>query len=101
MIEDALATDAADEVLYTLGKEPEEAMRILKLPRAKRIAEFTKMTIKAAPKAAPVSRAAAPVRPVDGNVRKDFDFADPTTDDAEWHRRADEQERRDRERRRA
>lgn len=96
VIEDALATDAADEVLYALGKEPEEAMRILKLPRAKRIAEFTKMTIKAAPKPAPVSRAATPVRPVAGNVRQDFDFADASTDDAEWHRRMDEKERADR-----
>lgn len=93
VVEDALATDAAHDVLYALGKDPDEAARILKLPRAKRIAEFTKMTLKAAPAAKPVSRAAAPIKPVGGTAKKDFDYASDDAADDEWFARRDKERR--------
>lgn len=83
VVEDALGTDAPETVLYMLGKEPEEAMRILALPRNKRIAEFTKMTLKTSPKPN-VSKAAAPIKPVGGSAKKEFDYADDSADDTEW-----------------
>lgn len=91
VIEDALATGFAHQVLYDLGNNAEEAARILKLPRGKRIAEFTKMTIKTPAKAA-VSRAPAPIRPVGGNAKKDFDPMDTSIPDDEWHRQEDARE---------
>ncbi len=92
VIEDALATGAAHQVLYDLGNNLDEAVRLLKLPRARRIAEFTKMTLKTAPKPA-VSRASPPIKPLNGNAKKDFDPMDTSIPDEEWHRQEDERER--------
>lgn len=93
VIEDAIATGAAHQVLYDLGSNPDEAVRILKLPRGRRIAEFTRMTIKAAPAKPNVSKAAAPIRTVGGSAKKEFDPLDTSISDEEWHRREDERER--------
>jgi hypothetical protein len=92
IIAEALVTDAPHEVLYALGSDPEEIDRIRGLSPAKRIAEFTKMTLKPSPKPQ-ASKAAAPIQPVNGNTAKDFDFNDPDADDAEWHARMDRIER--------
>jgi ethanolamine ammonia-lyase small subunit len=89
VVEDALATDAPHQVLYDLGQDPDKAARILKMPRAKRIAEFTRMTMKTPAKPA-VSRAPAPTRPVTGQPNKAFDFADEKVDDATWYEKFDE-----------
>lgn len=93
VVEDALATGEAAKVLYDLGNDPEAAARILKLPRAKRIAEFTRMTIKGAPAKTAVSRAAPPIKPVGGTAKKDFDPLDTSISDEEWHRQEDARER--------
>lgn len=95
IVADALETDAPHDVLYQLGQNPERALQIAKMPQAKRIAEFVKMTVKpAAPAKAAVSKAPAPVQGINGGAgSKDFNFLDPNADDAEWHRRMDEAER--------
>lgn len=92
VVEDALGTDAPEQVLYELGKDADEAMRILSLPRNKRIAEFTKITLKAAPKPN-VSKAPAPIKTVGGNAKKEFDYADDAADDAEWQARRNAERR--------
>lgn len=83
VVEDALATDNPQDVLYALGKDPDEAMRVLRLSPKQRVAEFTKMLLKTPAKPA-VSKAAAPIRPVGGSAKKEFDYADDAADDAEW-----------------
>ena len=92
VVEDALATDNPHEILYELGKEPERALEIIRLPRNKRIAEMTKMTLKK-PAAPSVSKAAAPIKPVAGNTKTDFDYADDKADDSEWFSRRDKERR--------
>jgi hypothetical protein len=92
VVEDALATDAPHDVLYQLGKDEEEAMRVLKLPRAKRIAEFTKMTLKQNVKPA-VSKASAPIKPVGGTTKPAFDYADDNAEDATWFANRDKDRR--------
>jgi len=86
VVEDALATDNPQEVLYALGKDPDEAMRVLRLQPKQRVAEFTKMLMKTPAKPA-VSKAAAPIKPVGGSAKKEFDYADDNADDAEWQAR--------------
>ncbi len=91
VIEDALATGAAHRVLYELGSNPDRAAKLLKMPSKQRVAEFTKMTLKAAPKQQ-VSGAAPPIKPLGGNAKKDFDPLDTSISDEEWHRQEDERE---------
>lgn len=93
IVSDALATDAPHEVLFKLGQDPEEALRIAKLPQAKRIAAMVKLA-DAKPAKPPVSRASPPVQPIGGNAAaRDFDPMDDKISDEEWHRREDERER--------
>lgn len=89
VIEDALATGSAHSVLYDLGTNPDEAARVLRLPRPQRIAEFTRMTMKQPAKPA-VSKAPAPVKPIGGTARKDFSFDDDQADPKVWHDKFDE-----------
>lgn len=86
VLEDVLATDNPADVLYELGKDADEAARVLALPPKRRLAEMIKMANKPAAKPA-VSRAAAPIKPVGGTNAKDFDFADDKADDADWFAR--------------
>lgn len=97
VIEDALATGAAHQVLYELGSNPDKAARLLKMPSRQRIAEFTKMTLKPAPKQQ-VSGAAPPHKPVNGGAKKDFDPLDTSISDEDWHRQEDARERANRRR---
>ena len=71
LVEGALETGNAHKVLYALGKDPDEAQRIMSLSPARMGAALAK--ISAAPLPAPlppiaVSKASAPVRPVSGGV---------------------------------
>lgn len=94
IVADALATDAPHEVLFALGKDPEKAMQLARLPQAKRLIAFAKLAEPKIASAPAVSKAPKPVAAVNGNSgAKDFNFLDPEADDAEWHRRMDEQDR--------
>lgn len=97
VIEDALATGAAHQVLYELGTNPDRAAKLLKMPSKQRVAEFTKMTLKTAPKPQ-VSGAVPPIKPLGGNTKKDFDPMDTSIPDEEWHRQEDARERANRRR---
>lgn len=90
VVEDALSTDAPHEVLYALGKDPDEGMRLAKLPRNKRIAEFVKMTMKT-PAKPQISKAAAPIKTVGGTPARDFDLTDEKVDMDEWVRQRNKQ----------
>lgn len=82
-VESILGMDDAHKVLYSLGKNPEEAARILSLPPIQQGRELERLALKAgqpAPKA--VSSAPAPVTPVDGTSASEKDPAKMST--AEW-----------------
>lgn len=68
VIEAAMATGEAHKVLHQLGKNPDEAARVMNLPLPRMAVELAKLAT-AAPKAKPVSNAPPPVRPVDGGSR--------------------------------
>jgi hypothetical protein len=59
-------------VLYQLGKDPEQASRILNLPPIPMALELAKL-IAAKPAAKPVSRAPSPISPIDGTGRVETD----------------------------
>jgi hypothetical protein len=82
-VESILGMDDAHKVLYTLGKNPEEAARILSLPPLQQGRELERLALKAgqpAPKA--VSKAPAPISPVDGSLTVETDPSKMSTD--EW-----------------
>jgi hypothetical protein len=71
LIEAARETDAPHAVLYDLGKNPEEAARILSLPPIRMAAAVAKMAAKTVTPPAPrVSKAPEPVKPVGGPGRR-------------------------------
>jgi len=77
-----LGPDAGAKVFYDLGKNPDEAARILALPPVKMAMALSKMA-SAAPKAIPVSKVPEPIKPVTGgNTRTDGE-PDPKNM-AEW-----------------
>lgn len=82
-----VATDLPDghKVLYALGKNPEEASRVLSLPPLKMAAELARMADKLGKTApTPVSGAPAPITPVDGSSRVEKDPEKMSTE--EWMR---------------
>jgi predicted RNase H-like nuclease (RuvC/YqgF family) len=69
-----LGMDDAHKVIYSLGKNPEEAARILSLPAVQQGRELERLALKAAqPAAKAVSKAPAPITPVDSNVSAEVD----------------------------
>lgn len=85
-IEAALATEAPEKVLYELGNNPEEAMRIAALPPIARGIAMDRMARElAAPKSADVSKAPPPITPIDRSARKTIDLADPDLDYKTWY----------------
>ena len=94
VVEDILVTDAPQEVLYQLGSNPDLALKIAKLPPAKRIVEFTRLSLKAPAKPA-TSKAATPITPINsgGGNKPDFDPHDPKLSDEEWHAQEDARDR--------
>lgn len=90
LVQEMLATDSPADVMHKLASDPEKAQRILEMPPAKRIAEFVKMAIPESKPGKQVSKAGAPITPIKGAPKKDFDLNDPEADDAEWFRRRNE-----------
>lgn len=75
LLDAALATDAAPDVIHHLGTDPDEAARIMSLSPVRMAAEMTKLAAKlTAPKAFSTSNAPAPIRPVDGAVTPTIDI---------------------------
>lgn len=71
-----LGMEDAHKVIYTLGKNPEEAVRILSLPPVEQGRALERLALKAAqPAAKAVSKAPAPITPVDSNVSGETDPA--------------------------
>lgn len=73
-VESILGMDDAHKVIYALGKNPEEASRILSLPPVQQGRELERLALKAAqpaPKA--VSKAPAPITPIDGSTTVETD----------------------------
>lgn len=81
-----LGMEDAHKVIYTLGKNPEEAVRILSLPPVQQGRELERLALKAAqPAAKAVSKAPAPITPVDSNVGGETDPAKMSMDEwAKW-----------------
>lgn len=81
-----LGMDDAHKVIYTLGKNPEEAARILSLPPVEQGRALERLALKAAqPAAKAVSKAPAPITPVDSNVSGEVDPAKMSmTEWAKW-----------------
>lgn len=80
------------KVLYALGKNPEEASRILALPALDMALEVARLSEKVAkPSAKPVSSAPAPIEPIDGTARVESDPDKMST--AEWMRWRNENRR--------
>lgn len=78
-----LGMEDAHKVIYTLGKNPEEAARILSLPAVQQGRELERLALKAAqPAAKAVSNAPAPITPVDSNVSAEVDPSKMSMD--EW-----------------
>jgi hypothetical protein len=78
-----LGMEDAHKVIYTLGKNPEEAARILSLPPVEQGRALERLALKAAqPAAKAVSKAPAPISPVDSNVSGEVDPAKMSM--AEW-----------------
>lgn len=69
-----LGMEDAHKVIYTLGKNPEEAARILSLPPVQQGRELERLALKSSqPAAKAVSKAPAPITPVDSNVSGEVD----------------------------
>ena len=83
----SLGKDDGAKVFYDLGKDPDEAARIMALPPVKMAMALAKMAT-AAPKTIAVSKVPDPIKPVQGaNTRSDAE-PDPKNFDAwsKWYR---------------
>lgn len=79
--------DDAHRILYHLGKNPEEAERLLSLPPTKMaiaVAKFESKLSKSAEKT--ISNAPDPITPIRPKSSKAFDPNDPNADRNEWSR---------------
>jgi hypothetical protein len=73
----------AHKVIYALGKNPEEASRILALSPVQQGRELERLALKAGqPATKAVSKAPAPITPVDGSTTVEKDPSKMSTD--EW-----------------
>lgn len=74
-VQSLLGMEDAHKVIYTLGKNPEEASRILALPLLQQGRELERLAAKSAQTPAPkaVSNAPAPIKPVDGSTTVETD----------------------------
>ncbi|SFF76843.1 hypothetical protein [Methylobacterium sp. yr596] len=91
-VEDALAAGSAHLTLHHLGRNLDEADRIMRLPTRERAVALARLSDKLAapPPPKPLSRAPAPVDPVGGAGRPSTLNTDPDSmSTAEWMRRRD------------
>lgn len=84
-IEAAMETGKSAQVLYELGKNPDEAMRIMALSPVKMGIELSRMADKIGKTVAakPISQVPPPITPVDGAARVS-DAPSDADDDATW-----------------
>jgi hypothetical protein len=76
VVQAAIATGAASDVLNALGSDVDEAARITALPPVAMAVELAKLAGKLSVKESPqVSRAPAPIAPVGSVVRPEVDLA--------------------------
>ena len=89
VIQAAMATGAAPDVLNHLGSDVDEAARITALPPVQMAVELTKLASRlSGPKEAKqVSRAPAPITPISGASQSNLDVYDPGLTDDEYYRR--------------
>lgn len=79
-VQSLLGMDDAHKVIYSLGKNPEEALRILALPPLQQGRELERMALKAGqPAAKAVSKAPAPITPIDGSSKAEKSPENMTT----------------------
>jgi hypothetical protein len=70
----ALDTDAPDQVLYALGNDPDEALRIANLSVGRRAIEMNKIAERLSkPAASPARKAPPPIAPIEGAGAPGFD----------------------------
>ncbi len=75
----------AHKLLHHLGNNPDEALRIAKLPPVKMALELAKLEGSVtAPKPKDISKAPAPIKEVKGTGKVDVDLNDPNLDTAKW-----------------
>lgn len=82
-----ITTELTDghRVLYHLGKDPEEAERLLSLPPTKMAMAVAKLETKLSKESAKtVSDAPSPITPIKAKASKSFDPNDPNADRDEW-----------------
>jgi len=93
VVQTALETGNAEQVLFLMGQDVAEAERIMSLSPVKMAIEMAKLAASRprAPKTeTAVSKATDPIRPVrGGNASNEFDLADPNTDMNDWVRNFD------------
>lgn len=90
LVQAAIATGAAAEVINALGNDVDEAARITALPPVAMAVELTKLAgkLQAPKEAKQVSRTPAPITPVgSGTARQDIDISDPNLSDDEYYAR--------------
>lgn len=85
-VQSLLGMEDAHKVIYALGKNPEDALRILALPPLQQGRELERMALKAGqPASKAVSKAPAPITPVDGSTMVETDPSKMSMDDwAKW-----------------
>lgn len=99
-VRDALETEAPEKVLFHLGQNPDEALKIASLSPTKRAVALDRLAVQLStekPKPSkPVSKVPAPIAPVgSGRSTKEIDISDPNISDEDFFR---EMERLDRQR---
>jgi hypothetical protein len=87
-----LETDDAPRLLYELGSDPDEAAKVFSLPPAKLAIELGKRAaaVKPQAKAAAVSKAPAPIKPLEGSAKISAEPRDED-DDATYFAKRNEQ----------
>ena len=83
-----IATGDGHRLIYELGNDPAEAARIFSMPPRLAAIEIGKRSATKTPaKAAPVSKAPAPIKPLDGSVRVSSDPRDDDDDETYFQKR--------------
>jgi hypothetical protein len=94
-IEAVLALENAPQVYHDLAGDLDRMENVLSLPPHKMGIELAKISAKlSATKPAPVSRAPAPIRPLEKPSKSDLPLDDPNISQEEFNRRMDAAERR-------
>lgn len=91
-LEAALATESPEQVIFKLGNEPEEAMRLASLPPTQLAVALDRMARDLTKAPEKTSDAPAPLTQVNGTrTTKPFDPADPSVPSSTWMREREKQ----------